>query len=319
MNLSEYESKDGRSLPESVVKLRKAPRQVASDKEAEALALAGETGATTMQSAAALNFMTNVCQGGSLHLVWGLIEQLQVVSYQQLLKTKLPGNVVAFLDYFEEIVIMSPPFSLEEFTESWAKFPESAIDIQANFESADIDSQFLIPNLENMLYYIAVYVALYVIYFLLRPLFYLGEKGKKIIDYLGRHLFWSGSLRFYIESYLVMTLFALLNLRSLDWMKNLDWSEGYKAMVANDILVVTLAIVSILLPVLVIVHSACNHKRWNDESYKRRHGTLLTGLDLNKAHYKESQWVIILTPAAFFVRRFILSCLLVFIDDFFWG
>ena len=214
---------------------------------------------------------------------------------------------------------MSPSFSLEDFTEGWAKFPESAIDIQANFESAGIDSQFLIPNLENMLYYMVLYVALYVIYLLLRSFFYLTEKGKKIIDYLDRHLFWNGTLRFLIESYLVMTLYALLNLRALNWMKNLDWSEGYKAMVANDILVLTLAIGSILLPVVVIVHSACNQKRWKDESYKRRHGTLLTDLDLNKARFKDSQWVILLTPAAFFVRRFIFCCLLVFSDDFFWG
>ena len=98
INLSEYVSKDGRSLPESVVKFRKVPEQVASDTEAETLALAGEIGATTVQSAVALNFMTNVCQGGSLHLVWSVIEQNQVVSYQQLMKTKVPGNVVAFLD-----------------------------------------------------------------------------------------------------------------------------------------------------------------------------------------------------------------------------
>ena len=46
---------------------------------------------------------------------------------------------------------------------------------------------------------------------------------------------------------------------------------------------------------------------------------MFTDLDLNRKRLKESQWVILLMPAAFFWRRLFMSLSLVFVDTFFWG
>ena len=57
----------------------------------------------------------------------------------RLFKTKTPGNVVAFLDYFEELAFFNL-FEVEKFTTSWNYYPESEGDFQVNFESAGYDN-----------------------------------------------------------------------------------------------------------------------------------------------------------------------------------
>lgn len=76
---------------------------------------------------------------GSLKLVWGLIELLQIVVKLRLFNNKTPGNVVAFLNYFEEFAKFDL-YDVEEFTMSWNYFPEAEEDIQVNFESAGYDT-----------------------------------------------------------------------------------------------------------------------------------------------------------------------------------
>ena len=153
MEFSEYKSSNGQSLPESLVKWRKILRQMRSEKEADIATKQGKIVVKSTQAATGFGFVINVLLAGSLKLVWGLIETLQVVVFQRLFKTKTPANVITVLNYFADFANFNI-VETEEMTAKWSYFPESTIDIQANFESAGYDSEFITLNLELSFYMI---------------------------------------------------------------------------------------------------------------------------------------------------------------------
>lgn len=72
----------------------------------------------------------------------------------------------------------------------------------------------------------------------------------------------------------------------------------------------------ILLPIALLIYFACNISRWNDEGFARRNGAFLDGVDLD---LEFNQWIVLLVPLSYFLRRLIMSLTLVFWMDFFWG
>ena len=79
LNMSEYKSENGQGLPESVVKWRDIPCQMASQAQADTVAAQGETGVRSAQTATSLNFIISLLLAGSMTLIWSMIELLQVV------------------------------------------------------------------------------------------------------------------------------------------------------------------------------------------------------------------------------------------------
>lgn len=71
----------------------------------------------------------------------------------------------------------------------------------------------MVNNLGSLFYIMIAYVGLYALYFLvLWPLTIVFPKIEKFTDKIKYFLFWNGAIRFFIESYIQVTLFALLNL-----------------------------------------------------------------------------------------------------------
>ena len=202
------------------------------------------------------------------------MESVQVVSYLQLYDAKIPGNVQSFLSFFDEITSFEV-LPAEQWTDELMYDPEN-VPKSINFQQAGHDSALLVHNLGSLFYIMVAYVGLYAFYFLVVwPLTRLCPKIEKVTDKLKYFLLWNGATRFFIESYIQIALFSILNL------KEFDWDSDFTRIALSDVLAIVLVAVIVLLPIALLVFFACNISRWNDEGFARRNGAFLDGADLN--------------------------------------
>ena len=102
LDLSQYEGVNGLS-PLPIVKVVQIPRQSASEKQAEFVSEAGSQAQEVSSYAIGSNLVVDLLMAGSMSQIWGMIEGIQVASFVQLFEVKTPGNVQAFLEFFEQI------------------------------------------------------------------------------------------------------------------------------------------------------------------------------------------------------------------------
>ena len=113
-----------------------------------------------------------------------------------------------------------------------------------------------------------------------------------------------------MEGYMDFTLFALLNI------KEMDWEDDFFVVKASNYLAIVFLVVSILLPIGMCFFWAWNAQKWNRDEFKEKYGSLLEGTNME---FKERQWVIMLVPLTYFLRRLGLCIVCVFFIDFFWA
>ena len=180
-----------------------------------------------------------------------------------------------------------------------------------NFQQAGYDSSLLLTNLGSMFFIMIAYVGLYVIFlFVVWPLTKLCPKIQKVTNKLRDFLFWGGTMRFFIESYMQICICTMLNLKEYEW-------EGSITLIAlSDVLAIIAFVVVTVLPIALLIFFACNISRWDEERFAERHGAFLEGADLDREH---TQWIVLLIPLTYFLRRLLMSATLVFWIDFFWG
>ena len=154
-------------------------------------------------------------------------------------------------------------------------------------------------------------MGLYGFYFLvLYCLIRLCPKVEKITNKLKNFLFWGGTSRFFIESYIQIALFTLLNL------KEFEWDTNFTLITLSNVLAIVSVAVLVILPIALIIFLACNIGKWDDEEFARRNGALLEAGDLDRDF---NQWIVLLIPLAYFLRRILMCLTLVFWIDFIWG
>ena len=240
--------------------------------------------------------------------VWGLIESLQAVSHMPLYKIKSPGNINAFIAFFDQIASFEF-IDTSEYTSSFAYWPEMD-GFSLNFKNAGFDSSLMVPELGTIFYMLLGSLALALVHVLLMGITLLFPKASCLSDRVRNYLYWNGSIRFFMETYLDFALLALLNVKELDW--DLDfWSVRL-----SNYLAIIVTVLTCTLPVFFLFFYAYKLKKWEDEKFQRKYGALLEGTDQER---ETSQWVVILVPLSFFVRRMTMSLVLVFWHDFLWG
>lgn len=134
-------------------------------------------------------------------------------------------------------------------------------------------------------------------------------KTGAIENKVSKYLYWSLQIRFMIEVYMDVVLCALMNVESL------DWSSSFEAVQASNYLAVILTVVFCSLPIFFIYFYAKNVKRWNDEVFQLKYGTLLKGTNQS---IDEKQWIAIMVPTSYFLRRLAMCLSLVFWREIFW-
>ena len=162
-----------------------------------------------------------------------------------------------------------------------------------------------------MFYFMVGIAGLYIFYVLLVwPASKLCPKVAKITKKLRGFLFWNGTMRFFIESYMDIALFTMLNL------KEYEWDYDFSLITASHVLAFVMVVVITLGPVALLVGFACNISKWGNERFVDRYGTFLDGADLER---ERGKWLVLLIPVTYFLRRLLMCATLVFWIDFIWG
>ena len=88
-------------------------------------------------------------------------------------------------------------------------------------------------------------------------------------------LYWNGIVRMFMEIYMNLTLFNFVSLVNLDWNTNLPAVNFSNTFAIVGTLVVFIA------PVILLRHTWRNLHKFGDESFSKRHGAILEGVDLD--------------------------------------
>ena len=112
---------------------------------------------------------------------------------------------------------------------------------------------------------------LYIFFYLLN--FILQSKPlSKMLNHLGKYLFWNGFIRLYMEIYLSMALASILDIYTVDKQSPFKWVK-----VSNYSALISLIIIA-LLPILFFVpFYFCKRKQWSTEEFQKTYGSLLEG------------------------------------------
>ena len=144
-----------------------------------------------------------------------MIEGLQVIAYQPFFDIKSPGNMNTFFTFFDEVVNVDL-IDTEELTNEMGYYPEMDA-FSLNFQNAGYANYYLVPNL-GFLFYVGF--GILVLHFVNVGLYHFAKRFPIIEPQrrkLSTWLYWNGSFRYFIEGYMNLTLFSLLNIKNLDW------------------------------------------------------------------------------------------------------
>ena len=136
------------------------------------------------------------------------------------------------------------------------------------------------------------------------------ERADRVKSKIGKYLYWNGSIRFFMEAYLDFAMFSLLNI------KTIDWGDDFIITVASNYISIILLTSTLVIPVIMCFFWAWSYKRWNKEEFIDKYGSLLEGTNME---FEERQWIVMLIPLAYFLRRLALAITCVFFIDLFWG
>ena len=132
-----------------------------------------------------------------------------------LFKMKSPGNVNAFNEFFAELASFNV-IDTASVTNEIFYFPEMDA-ISLNFQNAGYETNLLVPSLGTLFYIIVGQTSLVFVHMLLCLVAAAIPKAGVIRNKVSAYLYWNGSIRFMMESYMDVVLFSLMNIESLEW------------------------------------------------------------------------------------------------------
>ena len=240
-----------------------------------------------------------------------MINGLQVVESLGLFDAKVPGNVSTFLDSFGKL----SSFEILN-TENWGLNLMYLPEVEAFslvFESAGFSSVYIIVLLGTLF---VTTILLIVLVFVDVVLKLLGRKFYKVAQFREKTtqkiLYWNLLIRYFMEVYINFAMCSMINLARLDWDTELT------AVNFSNFFALLIMISTIVCPPIMVVHALKNFHAWQDPAYHAKSGALLEGLYLDFKDYEENEWVVILVPISYFLRRFLLCIALICAHDIFW-
>ena len=99
------------------------------------------------------------------------------------------------------------------------------------------------------------------------------KKGK-----LKEYLFFNWTIRLYMETYLNLCLFSLINL------KEIRWDVGFPAVKTSNFFSFLIFTQALVVPFVIFSYYIRNRDRWEDEDFQTKFGPFLDGLKHDKKH-----------------------------------
>ena len=120
----------------------------------------------------------------------------------------------------------------------------------------------VVANLGLMFFLFSAHFALVPIALLLMLIGKYCPKFRPISNKVHRYVFWSGSMRFFMEGYLDFCLCSLMNL------KTLDWSEQFIAVTICNYAAIFITVLVCLFPFFILIWYLCRMHLWRTEEFQ---------------------------------------------------
>ena len=191
-------------------------------------------------------------------------------------EVNLPGNA----NLFNKNLIAIANFEIIDIgiiTELIFYFPDED-PYSLPLQRSGYDSKYLLLGLGFSLYTLTLYVVMVAVFILLYPFSKCFEKVKKIRDKMREILFWNMLIRLFIELYLDFLVYAIINTKTSDW----EFYDILHGPTTSNILSFALCFSIPVLPIILIILYCRKRNQWNEESFDKRYGAFLDGLDLKR-------------------------------------
>lgn len=200
--------------------------------------------------------MLNILIAGSLSLLWGLLNSLQLLTYFPLMNVILPENAKIYFDvmfevsnfdmipmeYFEDAIVqeVGEDDLGDEIFDAESKLSDSTID--AGYDSANSATN----NALNLILLSSI-ICLVILGVILRLLCYKFQRVRNFLQKLKRAIFWNFILRFVLEAYLEISLANLIKLHAIS---DKTWFEAATSTYSISVLAL-MALFCLLTPVFL--------------------------------------------------------------------
>jgi len=149
--------------------------------------------------------------------IWSLINSQQVILLISLFDVKIPGNVATFVGSIQEMTSFELVDNADQFVIDNLYLPEQDA-VSLNLQNAGYWTTYSIANLGNLFYiFFLGHLCLGFVLLALLLLARCSARAKAWSNSLHYFLFWNGSIRLLMEGYTEFLLFALLNVKYMEW------------------------------------------------------------------------------------------------------
>ena len=138
-----------------------------------------------------------------------------MVELLELFNLKSPGNMSEFNTFFSTVTSIKIIDSQKQ-VKRMMYLPEQD-PYSLNFQNAGYITTLIIYNAASMIFNFSVHFSLITILLILYLITRCCKRLTKARDWMKYYLFWNGSIRLFMEAYLELVLFALLNVSEVDW------------------------------------------------------------------------------------------------------
>jgi len=164
---------------------------------------------TIVKIVVATNYVLTVSLSASLNHILSMVETYQLIVLMPLFTVALPANVSIFFGYMMQIAAFEI-FDTKGYLDKVFKLNPSE-PLNGNFESLGLESIYLVHNMGTLALLYVFYIAIVAWSYFMRLA--CPAHGNT----LQRHLFWGALIRLVTESYSIMSISCLINMRHLDW------------------------------------------------------------------------------------------------------
>ncbi|TNV86770.1 hypothetical protein FGO68_gene7729 [Halteria grandinella] len=240
------------------------------------------------------NFIHQFYRSFSMHMMWGLMNTLQLISCIFKFNLLVPPNVYMFFKSIEEFLSMKA-----QFVNNIVEWVNEKV-FKLNTELSDGAKGNPIQNMGT--YLIAAFAIVFaMIVFGLVACF--GSRymiGKKLLDSLRNKLFYNSLLRLGIQSYLKNAILAISGWQLMSY----DTNEEFK----KSVIIIIMSIVVFLYPIAICFFLLMNEKSLNIQSMRASYESTYANLRIFKAS--------LLSPTIFMFRRLLLAIALALLENY---
>lgn len=175
-----------------------------------------------------------------------------------LFKVKTPGSVATFNNFFTSLGGFDF-IDTDLINQTFMFIPE--IDgLSLNFQSLGFGSTLVISNMGFLLYLLVFHVIFIpiglILHCMAKKCRKMGPLSKKVSNYF----FFNGSIRFLMEGYLDLCLFAMINIKELEW-------KPLLAVTISNYLAIFITTLVCLYPVIGLIWYVYKVDSWSDEEF----------------------------------------------------